>query len=83
MAEGSSENINLNASIQELLVEVRDQKRQISSIQEEVRANSVIVSSQVKKLKTEQAYTWKRPGNRVQYLFNSEVQDNIKQSQWA
>ena len=80
MAEGSSE--NLNASIQELLVEVRDQKRQINFIQEEVRANSVIVLSQVKKLKTEQDYTWKRPGNRVQYLFNSEVQDNIKQSQW-
>ena len=56
MAEGSSENINLNASIQELLVEVRGQKRQINSIQEEVRANSVIVSSQVKKLKTESLY---------------------------
>ena len=81
MVKGSSE--NLNASIQELLVEVRDQKRQINSIQEKVRANSVNVSSQVKKLKTEQDYTRKRPGNRVQYLFNSEVQDNIKQSQWT
>ena len=81
MAEGSSE--NLNSSIRELLAEVRDQKRQINTIQEEVRANSVIVSSQVKKLKTEQDYTWKRTGNRIQYLFNSEVHDNIKQCYWA
>ena len=79
MAEGSSE--NLNASIQELLVEVRDQKRQIKFTQEEVRANSVIVSSLVKKLNTEQDYTWKRPSNRSQYLFNPEVKNNIKQSQ--
>ena len=36
MAEGSSE--NLNTSIRELLAQVRDQKRHINSIQEEVRA---------------------------------------------
>lgn len=81
MAEGSSE--NLTSSIRELLTEVRDQKRQINSIQEEVRANSVIVSTQVKKFKAEQDYTWKRPGNKIQFLFNSEVQDNIKQCFWA
>ena len=79
MAEGSSE--NLNASIQELLVEVRDQKRQIKFTQEENRANSVIVSSLVKKLNTEQDYAWKRPSNISQYLFNPEVKNNIKQSQ--
>ena len=81
MAEGSSE--NLNTSIRELLAEVRDQKRHINSIQEEVRANSAIVSSHVKKLKAEQEYTWKRPGNKIQFQFNSEVQDNIKQCLWA
>ena len=53
------------------------------SIQEEVRANSAIVSSQVKKLKTEQEYTWKRTGNKILFCFNSELQDNIKQSLWA
>ena len=48
MAEGSSSE-TLSSSIKELLSEVRDQKRQIITIQEEVRANSAIVSSQVKK----------------------------------
>ena len=81
MAEGCGD--NLSSSIKELLAEVRDQKRQIISIQDEVRANSAIVSSQVKKLKSEQEYTWKRPGNKIQFVFNSEVHDNVKQCLWA
>ena len=31
----------------------------------------------------EQEYTWKRPGNKIQFQFNAEVQDNIKQCLWA
>ena len=34
-------------------------------------------------MKTEQEYTWKRTGNKIQFCFNSELQDNIKQSLWA
>ena len=37
----------------------------------------------MKKLKSEQEYTWKRPGNKNQFQFNSEVKDNIKQCLWA
>ena len=64
MAEGSSE--NLNASILELLVEVRDQKCQINSIQQEVRSNSVIVSSQVKSSKLNKSI----PGRSLVIEFN-------------
>ena len=82
MAEGSSSE-TLSSSIKELLSEVRDQKRQIITIQEEVRANSAIVSSQVKKMKSKLEYTWKRTGNKIQFCFNSELQDNIKKSLWV
>ena len=71
MAEGSSSG-TLSSSIKELLSEVRDQNRQIITIQEEVRAKPANVSSQVIKLKTEQEYTWKRTGNKIKFCFNSE-----------
>ena len=41
------------------------------------------MSSHVQKLKAEQEYTWKRPGNKIQFQFDSEVQGNIKQCLWA
>ncbi|KAH3846694.1 hypothetical protein DPMN_088996 [Dreissena polymorpha] len=47
-----SENMDLNSSIRELLVEVREQKREISSLKE-VRGNSLSVRSEVKTVKTE------------------------------
>ena len=41
------------------------------------------MSSHVKKLKAEQEYTWKRPGNKIQFQFNAEVQENIEHCLWA
>ena len=76
MAEESRSD-NLSSLRKELFSEVREQKRQIITIQE-VRANSAIVSSQVKKLKCEQNFIWKKTGNKIQFTFNSEVKRQYK-----
>jgi hypothetical protein len=79
----SQENMDLNSSIRELLVEMREQKREISSLKEEVRGNSLSVRSEVKKLKTEHELKWRYESNKIQHDFNSELHENISQVLWA
>ncbi len=79
----SQENMDLNSSIRELLVEVREQKREISSLKEEVRGNSLSVRSEVKKLKTEHELKWRYESNKFQHDFNSELHETISQVLWA
>jgi len=79
----SQENMDLNSSIRELLVEVREQKREISSLKEEVRGNSLSVRSEVKKLKTEHELKWRYESNKIQHEFNSELHETISQVLWA
>jgi hypothetical protein len=79
----SQENMDLNSSIRELLVEMREQKREISSLKEEVRGNSLSVRSEVKKLKTEHELKWRYESNKIQHDFNSELHENISQVIWA
>lgn len=79
----SPEDSDLTCSIRELLSEVREQRQEINSLKEEVRGNTVSVRSEVKKVKSEQDLKWRRYGNRIQYEFNAELQENIKQVNWA
>lgn len=81
MADGDSS--DLNNTIRELIGELKGQKEEISSLRNEVRGQSVNVSSEVKKLKTETETKWKREGNKIQYNFNAELSDTLKQASWA
>ncbi|KAH3726213.1 hypothetical protein DPMN_052070 [Dreissena polymorpha] len=79
----SQENMDMNSSIRELLVEVREQKREISSLKEEVWGNSLSMRSEVKKLKTEHELKWPYESNKIQHDFKSELHENISQVLWA
>ena len=56
---------------------------ELSSLKQEVHGNSYSVSSEVKKLKTEQDIKWRFEGNKVQFNFNNELLDAVKQATWA
>jgi hypothetical protein len=49
----------------------------ISSLRQEVHGASASAASQVKKLKTESQYKWKYEGNKVQFLLNSELLEEL------
>ena len=81
MAEGDSS--DLNSTIRELIGELKGQKEELSSLRQEVRGQSVNVASEVKKLKTEKDIKWKSEGNKIQFTFNAELSDKLKQASWA
>ena len=64
-------------------MELRSQKTEINSLKDEIRGNSLSVASEVKKLKTDKSIVWRFEGNRLQFEFNSEVEDNLTQVIWA
>ena len=55
----------------------------ISNLRREVHGASVSAASQAKKLKTESQYKWKYEGNKVQFLLNSELLEELTQSIWS
>jgi hypothetical protein len=64
------------------LYEIRGQKGELNALKSEVRDNAFAVS-EVKKLKTDNSIKWRFEGNKVQFEFNSTVEDNLKQALWA
>lgn len=74
---------DINNNIKELLLEVRSQRSEINSLKEEVRGASQSVASEVKKIKTVNDIHWRFEGNRLQFEFNSGVEDSLKQTLWA
>ena len=76
----SSSTGDINRNIRELLLEVRNQRSEINSPNEEVRGASQSVASEVKKIKSGNDIRWRFDGNRLQFEFNSEVADNLKQT---
>ena len=74
---------DLNSNVRELLFELRSQKTEINLLKEEIRGSTLSVASEVKKLKTDKSIAWRFQGNRLQFEFNSEVEDNLKQVLWA
>jgi hypothetical protein len=80
--EKDNENLNqnnINGALKEILSELKGQKRELNSLKDEVRENSLSSGE----LKKEKDIRWKFEGNRLQYEFNSEVEDNLKQLDWA
>ena len=81
-----AENLNtleINETLKQLLSEVKGQKQELNSLKEEVRGASVSVSSEVKKLKKEKELKWRFEGHKIQFVFNTELEDGIKQALWA
>lgn len=58
-------------------------RQELSELKNEVHGSSLTVQSQVKKLKVEQEYKWKYESNRIQFLLNTEIQEDLNQVIWA
>ena len=81
-----AENLNtleINETLKQLLSEVKGQKQELNSLKEEVRGTSVSVSSEVQKLKKEKELKWRFEGHKIQFVFNTELEDGFKQALWA
>ena len=83
MATEKSDETDISSTLKEILSEFKSQRFELNELKEQVRGQSQTVVSEVKKLKTETELSWKYEGNKKQYLFNVEVQDCIKQADWA
>ena len=67
MAEEQLLYTEINATLTNILSELKGQKRELSSIKEDVRENCLSVSSDVKKtLKIQRDLLWKYEGNKIQ-----------------
>ena len=49
----------------------------------DLRQNSKTVSTEVKKIKERANFSWRKSGNKNQYLFNSEIEETFNQTYWA
>ena len=79
-----------DCSLKDILMAVKSQgddntklRQEISNLRQEMHGGSLLVSSQVKKLKTDSQYAWKYEGNKVQYLLNYECLAELAQAVWA
>ena len=69
---------NLDSKLDEILQQLSSQREEITNLQSELKQNSKAVSKEVKKIKEGADYTWKRQGNKIQFLFNSEIVRNFE-----
>ena len=84
MADRDSDSQEQDVSLKDVMKAVRAQgelnaklNHDISNLRQEVHGASVSVASQVKKLKTESQYKWKYEGNKVKFLLNSELLEEL------
>ena len=56
---------------------------EIGSLKQEIHGTNITVASEVKKLKSEKDLVWRFQGNKIQFDFNSDLADIVKQSIWA
>jgi hypothetical protein len=77
-------------SMADLLVELRSQKddikvyvnNKVSSLRQEIQGANISVSTELKKIKGDRENTWKLRGNKIQYNFNTEVQEALSSINW-
>ena len=92
MAESETEQTSARAdvSLKDILEVVKSQGESIktlnaklsgelSELKEEVHGSSRVI----KKLKTEVQYSWRYEGNKIQFLFNTELLEELSQLDWA
>lgn len=93
MEEASSGNIQ--STLRDILDRVSQQSTEfkkyvdgkvaaeIGGISAQFQGANFSVAAEVKKLKAERDFNWKREGNKIQFLFNADVADIVKQAAWA
>lgn len=74
---------SLHAQLKEVLTELRSQREEVLALKQEVQGNSFSVTSEVKKWKADKEIKWRFQGNKVQFDFNSELEEIVKQASWA
>ena len=74
---------NPDSKLDEILQQLSSQRGENTNLQSELKQNSKALSKEVKKIKEGADYTWKRQGNKIQFLFNSEIEETLKQADWA
>ena len=73
----------LEGKLDQILEQLSAQKEDISQLQTDLRQNSKTLSTEVKKIKEMADFSWRKPGNKNQYLFNSEIEETFNQASWA
>ncbi|KAL4220138.1 hypothetical protein ACF0H5_020550 [Mactra antiquata] len=81
LGEANLSQPDINGTSREILSELKGQKNELFSLEEEILDNSL--SSELNKLNAESSIRWKFESNRLQYEFNSRLDDNLKQLDWA
>ncbi|KAH3873806.1 hypothetical protein DPMN_037046 [Dreissena polymorpha] len=71
MADENS-NDDIHAKLNLLFSEFKNMK-------EEIRGSAFSAQEEVKRFKKEKDVTWRFKGNRVQFEFNEDIADNLKQ----
>ena len=74
---------NLDSKLDEIIQQLSSQREESTNLQSELKQNSKAVSKEVKKINEGADYTWKRQRNTIQFLFNSEIEETLKQADWA
>ena len=75
-------NSELRDSLREVLLELREQKEELNLLRNDVRNSNVSVRSEVQKLKAKEL-SWKHEGHKIQFNFNSELEEALEQTIWA
>ena len=75
MADENS-NDDIHAKLNLLFSEFKNMK-------EEIRGSAFSAQEEVKHFKKEKDVTWRFKGNRVQFEFNEDIADNLKQIDWS
>ena len=87
MEEHSNNSGQLDINSQSTSTDISSQLNVILSelncLKQEVHGTNVSVASEVKKLKSEKDLVWRFQGNKIQFDFNSDLEDIVKQSIWA
>ena len=81
--EAAGDNSNVRDQLREVLSELWDQPEQVQSLKEEFQGSALSVASEVKNLKNGKDVVWKYQGNKIQFDFNNEVDEVVKQALWA
>ena len=75
--------VGLEGKLDQILEQLSAQKEDISQLQTDLTQSFKTVSTEVKKIKERADFSWRKPGNKIQYLFNSEIEETFNQANWA
>ncbi|XP_053381190.1 uncharacterized protein LOC123554984 [Mercenaria mercenaria] len=78
----SANRTDINQTLNLVLEQLKSQKEELSSLRDDVKGTSLSVSSEVKKIKDKEL-SWRKEDNKIQYNFNTDIEDSVVQAKWA